>query len=333
MELIDRYLQAVRFWLPTKQKHDIVAELYEDLRSQIEEQEAALGRALDTAEIEALLKKFGQPMIVAQRYLPQRYLIGPNVFPMYWFVLKLDWICVFAPWFVLGVCLDVFVAANRSGHYGALTGVLDHFWAAALGNLVVLTAVFALIERFQPKSGLGGGWNPQRLPKLRDASRISRSSSIGELAWYGVFLLWWVGVFPSLSGLGLAPSPVISRFFFWPILALSLGQTVIACVNVFQPWWTPARAKIRAIVDVLGLLIVTALLGVCFTGGSFVFVSGAQLSLAERAAADLWLTWSWVLLLLVWAEIGFVVRLIQDSRRAAGREPMKGWALQLFAGE
>jgi len=33
MELIDRYLQAVRFWLP-KSQHDLALELAEDLHSQ-----------------------------------------------------------------------------------------------------------------------------------------------------------------------------------------------------------------------------------------------------------------------------------------------------------
>src|SRR5215813_5090171 len=39
-ELLDRYVHAVGFWLPKKQKADIMAELSEDLRSQIEEKEA-----------------------------------------------------------------------------------------------------------------------------------------------------------------------------------------------------------------------------------------------------------------------------------------------------
>ncbi len=51
MELIDRYLQAVKFWLPKNQKQDIVAELSEDLRSQVEDREAELGRPLNEAEV------------------------------------------------------------------------------------------------------------------------------------------------------------------------------------------------------------------------------------------------------------------------------------------
>ena len=44
-ELIDRYLQAVRFWLPKSRNQDeLIAELGEDLRSQVEEKEAEVSR-------------------------------------------------------------------------------------------------------------------------------------------------------------------------------------------------------------------------------------------------------------------------------------------------
>ena len=57
MEILDRYLHAVEFWLPKTQKQDIIAELSEDIRSQIEERESALGRKLNDPELEAMLKQ------------------------------------------------------------------------------------------------------------------------------------------------------------------------------------------------------------------------------------------------------------------------------------
>ena len=51
MELLDRYLNAVRFWLPAAQQDDIIAELGDDIRSQIEEREATLGRKLDDDDL------------------------------------------------------------------------------------------------------------------------------------------------------------------------------------------------------------------------------------------------------------------------------------------
>ncbi|PYX27401.1 MAG: hypothetical protein DMG80_18610 [Acidobacteria bacterium] len=87
MELVDRYLQAVKFFLPKKQQADIVAELSEDLHSQIEAKQAELGRTLTDSELEAILKRCGSPWEVASRFLPQRYLIGPTLFPAYRFFL------------------------------------------------------------------------------------------------------------------------------------------------------------------------------------------------------------------------------------------------------
>ena len=33
-------------------------------------------------------RSMGRPMLVAARYLPQQYLIGPGMFPIYWYTLK-----------------------------------------------------------------------------------------------------------------------------------------------------------------------------------------------------------------------------------------------------
>ena len=49
MELVDRYLKAVRFWLPKTRQEDILAELSEGIRAQIDEKEAELGRKLTDA--------------------------------------------------------------------------------------------------------------------------------------------------------------------------------------------------------------------------------------------------------------------------------------------
>jgi len=97
MELLDRYLQAIKFWLPREQQEDIAAELSEDIQSQITEEETRLGRPLNETETAAILKQRGRPLLVAQRYLPQQALIGPVLFPVYCFVLKIVILACLAP--------------------------------------------------------------------------------------------------------------------------------------------------------------------------------------------------------------------------------------------
>jgi len=50
MEMIDRYLQAVKFALSPAQRDDIIKELRDSILSQVEEKEATLGRPLNEDE-------------------------------------------------------------------------------------------------------------------------------------------------------------------------------------------------------------------------------------------------------------------------------------------
>jgi hypothetical protein len=202
MELLDRYLKAVRFWLPSEQKQDIIAELSEDLHAQFEDKESELGRPLNEAEVEAILKKGGSPMLVAQRYHPQRYLIGPALFPMYWFVLKLGWLFFFGPWLILGIGVNLFAG----GHFQEL---MEPFLRAVLINFAAITGVFALLERSHAQTGFAKNWTPRKLPAVRDPNRVPRSSSIRELTWYLMLALWWGNVLriPAVPGVTIVMAP------------------------------------------------------------------------------------------------------------------------------
>ena len=327
MELLDRYLKAVKFWLPSEQKQDIIAELSEDIRSQIEDKESELGRPLNDAEVEVILKKGGPPMLVAQRYLPQRYLIGPALFPMYWFVLRLGWLFFFGPWLVLGIGVNLFAG----GHF---QGLLEPFSRAILINFAAVTGVFALIERSNAKSRWVADWSPRKLPAVRDLNRVSRTSSISELSWYAMLLLWWVNVLriPAIPGVSVEMAPAVSRLY-WPILVLILCQGVIASVNAFRPQWNPRRAALRGIVDALSFLVVGYFLLIWLQGGTLVAVTGAKLSSANIAAAQKGITYGWSVLLLIWAAVSYAARTVQDARRAASKPPIHNWAVRMLVGD
>src|SRR5713101_1518079 len=88
--LLDRYVSAVRTYLPEDQQDDIVTELSANIQSEMDDREATLGRPLSEAEQEAILQQHGHPMIVAGRYRPNqgslvfgRQWIGPTLFPFY----------------------------------------------------------------------------------------------------------------------------------------------------------------------------------------------------------------------------------------------------------
>jgi hypothetical protein len=193
MELVDRYLHAVKFWLPRAEKDDIIAELSEDLRSQIEEKESELGHQLADADVEPILKRFGPPMAVAGRYLPQQFLIGPTLFPIYRVVIRALLLYFLLPWLLLWMGIAIFSPDFRADHPGvALFASLEPWWLACTWSLFINTLIFAVLDRSKARQHLVDSWNPRSLPPVRDLNRISRGSTIFELVVAIGALAFWV---------------------------------------------------------------------------------------------------------------------------------------------
>jgi hypothetical protein len=275
MDLVDRYLQAVKLWLPARQREDIAAELREDIRSEIEEKESGLGRPLETAELEALLKRRGRPIVAAGRFRPQRSLIGPALFPIYATVLRVLAIPYVVLWTVRWVYVFVTSPAVRAespvtwvAHAGSA------FWTTALLLFGGITLLFAVLEQVQSRTRFLGNWDPRHLSPVRDAWRIQRSSSITELALQVAFALWWVRpqAFVSVEyhGRGFwAPGATwehLHRGLFLPVLLLSLVMAGLALVNFIRPHWTPLRAGVRAATHWASALIAAVVLAECWQG-------------------------------------------------------------------
>jgi hypothetical protein len=268
MDLLDRYLHAVRFWLPNRQKHDIIAELSEDLRSQIEDKETALGRPVTEAELAALLHEVGRPVVVANRYLPQRHLIGPLWFPIYQRVLMIVAACYLVPWVLVWVGLMTFDPAYRATHtgagwLGAIGSAWGGFWIAAVVAIGTVTIVFAVLERVQTESGFLAKWDPVKLPVVRDSRKIPRGASIVELVANVVVCSWWVTAMWSPIVLDqptvritLAPAWTV---FFFGFLILAVANVAAAGVNLLRPYWTRPRAGVRLVTNLIGSALFAAM--------------------------------------------------------------------------
>jgi hypothetical protein len=260
MDLVDRYVHAVGFWLPSAGRQDIVAELSEDLRSQIEEREHDLGRPLGEEEVSRLLSERGNPVLMASRYLPQRYLIGPTLFPLYWFVLKIVAAAYLLPWALVWIGFKTFDPAFRAAHGGsAWIGTIGAFWAdvwvAAFGAATVVTAVFAVLERSHGAAVLAT-WDPRTLARVRDPNEIPRASSVIELAAGLVFCAWWVAAMASPVVFDHAGVRITLAttwpWFYWGYLALAAATLALSGANLLKPRWSARRAWVRLVLDLAG---------------------------------------------------------------------------------
>ncbi len=250
MELVDRYLHAVKFWLPRKQKDDIIAELSEDLRSQIEDQESELGHKLSDAEVEPILKRCGSPMAVAGRYLPQQSLIGPTLFPIYRVIIRSLILYFLLPWFLLWLGVAIFSPDFRADHPGAaLFASLEPWWLACTYSLFLNTLIFALLDRSQARMHMVNGWNPRSLPAVRDRNVISRGGTIFELTVVVATLATWIQLdaFRRVFHIFGTTITLSSRwpFFFWALVVVSVAGIFVSCMNLSNPRWTRLTASLR----------------------------------------------------------------------------------------
>jgi hypothetical protein len=283
IDLVERYLQAIAFWLPASQKQDIIAELSADIYAQVEEREATAGRTLTTAEIEDLLKQSGAPILVANRYLPQRSLIGPLLFPIYLFVLKIVGFFYIAAWAVVMISIAVFTPQGYEAS-GAeqFKSFLMH---GVFIPIAIITLAFAILEATQKKTRFLEKWNPNELPPVVLPNQIKRSNSVAEIVVSLVFAWWWFTSFMPYASLKIFHLTIALSsnwgYFFWAYLLLALANGALAAANLKWPYWTRLRASGRLVSDIIGSVLF------CWLVKANIITSLASPDLSLQRAAEL----------------------------------------------
>jgi hypothetical protein len=335
VEVLDRYLQAVRSWLPRPQQDDIVAELRADLRAQVEEAEAERGRPLEDGELEALLKRVGHPLWVAEAYLPDQHLIGPALLPAYRLVLKIAVSGLLGSlavvYVVLGLVLQVKGVSSDPGGW---------LWQACLYGFAqggLITLIFARLDRSQRRARAAGEWDPRHpheLPRIAPDPEVARRrrrrlSAVAELVSSGLFALFWVGVVrgPATPGVSFLLTPVWYEIY-WPILALALADVALAAGIILRPAGSRAAYGLGLARDSFALVLLGRLLG----AGPWVAI---RVPGAAPAALGtfLWVVNLSVAITLVAIAAFYAAAAVRDARGALGRAPSRAWWVRFLAGE
>jgi hypothetical protein len=274
MELVDRYLKSVGTYLPKEQKDDILRELSENIRSKIEDQEKELGRSLTEAEQEALVKRHGNPLLVAGRYRQEQrsvafgpQWIGPELFPFYVKVLS----------FNLGlaslVILTIFTALFASGQQVTVGDLIGALFMQVLIQGGTITTIFAVANTQLTK--FPDRWNPRKpgqLPALTAdektagrEQRVSRVESISQFIALGFSAVWLRAVqrsshFVFASAAGVLTASPVWRQIYWPLILVALVGMLQSVINLFYPRWVRFHAWTRMGMNAGSLAIVYFLL-------------------------------------------------------------------------
>jgi len=261
MKLIDRYLNAVRIWLPAAKQDDIIEELADDLHSRINERAAELERELDEAEVAAILKRLGRPEHVASHYHQPQWLIGPLFLPGYFFLLKLVVLWILVPIFAVVGPIALLQAASP---VTALFSTAWHFFMWTVFTIGVLTVQFAIIERLshnRPDSR-DDKWDPRQLPRFSSANSnkdTPRHIAIAELAiglviGLGWLHLLWYQQHLDFNGVRVSLGPVWNSMRV-PILLLGFGGIPLGLITLIWPSRTKLQSGLRMLINCCGLIL------------------------------------------------------------------------------
>ena len=319
MDLIDRYLIAVRRQLPRDLEADFASELADSLRSEAEEHERTAGRPLTEDEQAALLKKRGHPFVMASRYLPQQHLIGPPLFPYYRQALKFVVFWVVVPIALFGGAIHAIYSNTPAAIVGRVVGAA---WNGAIYAVGIVTIVFAILDHEKVRINVLDSWDPARLPEPKPGRSVPRSESVMGLVVSLAFLGWWTTlvrapelVFYADAELRFTAAPIWSQLYF-PILLAVVAGVGLHLVDVVRPWRTFATSAADLSINVLNLFIVTAVL----RAGRYVEVTGAPADADKVALADHWLNqiigWSFMIIgVVIIVEVCFELWRMVKARR------------------
>ena len=329
MELLDRYLNAAKPFLPEEQRADILKELSENIREQMDDRASELGRPLQEAEQEALLRQFGHPVIVAGRYRQDqrsvtfgRRLIGPELFPFYWKVLQINvgitaiiLLLITIARFAMDTSFTV--SEGFSTALFALSiqfGIITLIFTAAESSLTkfpdLLRSEKAFPFRFFDEA------SDQRPPS---GSRVSRLESFSQLVALAVFTPWFLSVLRSpetLFGSAAAHfqlTPVWDQVYY-PLLLLALFSMAQAGINLLRPEWVKFRSVANLVMDTGAI----ALIGFLAMAGKWIVLTGSSEPLNDGVYRLLiWANQSIFYTLLV-AGLIFLAITIGEVRRLIG---------------
>ena len=181
MSLIERYLEAVKRYLPEGIREDVGMELQANIEDMLPDN-------YTEKDVYQVLIKLGSPRILANEYNPQkRYLIGPTYYDKYISVLKGNrymCLCVFI-YSLLGWIIEPSIHWYGISNIGKLIGsMIASSITGALQGAFWVTLLFSLIERSEIEVGYiprqNKEWTPDDLPELgnNEKKKISRRNTV-----------------------------------------------------------------------------------------------------------------------------------------------------------
>ncbi len=260
MNLIDRYIQHVGKHLPEKSREDVKREIRSLLEDSLEDRSRELGRPIDEALTVDMLKEFGRPEKMAASYTPERYLISPRIYPIFWLVVRIVMTVLFA---IMLVKLFIGVTQADANFVQLIIQTVTGFASGALSALGNIVIIFAVIQYLAPdlskELDKDDDWDPLKMEKIEDDQELSRFEQVFEIT-FSVIGLAVFNFFPELLGISFLKNgewiflPAFSQTFFsflpW-INALWGAEIVLGLFLLIQGRWQTATRWVSIAIKIM----------------------------------------------------------------------------------
>src|SRR5262245_20259281 len=144
-DLLERYVQAIRLFVPRRQHADVVAEVSTDIATRMEDLQKEIGHPLTDEERVDVVRRNGHPVAAAGQYRGHERLLGPPIFPVYFNALIVGLGITIGMTLVLALSLPVGIDGQRP----ALLDILGNVPVRGLMMFAGTTIVFAAAEQWR----------------------------------------------------------------------------------------------------------------------------------------------------------------------------------------
>lgn len=261
--MIDRYIYAVTKELPKKLKNEIASELKTLMVDMMDGMDHALSEEEKNHKV---VEELGNPKELANRYRGrERYLIGPNYFDKYFFIMKIVVLSIFIGISVasgLGVVFSIGTITEMMGGY------ISTLFSATLQGAAWVTGIFVLLEynEIYIETGMEEEvWEPSQLPELPEKKAlISRAESVFAIMIATIaltlfsFLPEIIGIYYKVAGeLNFIPLFNIDGLYPFKVIIFMVFTTniLIELIKIIKGRWTMKIAIIITVLNVISAVL------------------------------------------------------------------------------
>lgn len=232
MDLVERYIAAVKRELPASKREDIGRELAANLMDKVEALEAEHGE-LGQDQVSELLLNMGHPRSVAREFCPPMPLVSASLMPIYLNTLYM----------VLGVLLVIsslevatrWLSGTEMTLVSYLKALASHFLNVGYFAFTWVTIAFIVMTREgkgdRDSSSKACAWSPAKLPSAANSwQHIQRQDVFTDLATllFLALVIWYPIV---------RPGPGVESIFNQETWTLLLCFTPVLVIGVISSLW------------------------------------------------------------------------------------------------